>query len=247
MLVSGNRPIAARPIKATAAAPAANNAAEAPAKPRTPKVEAKAEGPRAKMGLWGGAIGGGLAGGLGIGLPAAFINWIAAGSLLSPLGLVGLAAGAAVIGAGIGAGVGYLGGSVEDKVLGKVAKNPTSQWGFYVSGYGVFHTAGALLKGGAAGLNGALTGIGSILGGVWQTAVEVKGLKEGGPLTDNKLRLAGAAAATVGGLAAASALVPAVAAAVPLIVPVGIGLAAVGWGANLVGQFMNEKRHEASK
>jgi hypothetical protein len=72
----------------------------------------------------------------------------------------------------------------------------------------------------------------------------VKGLKEGGPLTDNKLRLGGAVAATVGGVAAAAALVPAVAAAVPLVVPVGIGLVALGWGANLVGQFMNEKRHE---
>ncbi len=246
MLVSGNRPIAARPLKATAA-PTANKPAEAPAKPRAPKVEAKAEGPRAKYGMWGGAIGGGLAGAIGIGAPAAFINWIAAGSLFTPLGLIGVVAGAAVIGAGVGAGFGYLTGSVEDKVLDKVAKNPTSQWGFYVSGYGLLHAGSALLKGAATGLNGALTGVGSIVGGVWQTAVEMKGLKEGGPLTDNKLRLAGAAAATVGGVAAASALVPAIATAVPFIVPVGIGLAALGWGANLVGQFLNEKRHEVSK
>lgn len=248
MQVAANRSIAARPLKATAAAaPAANKPAEAPAKPRMPKVEAKAEGPRAKYGLWGGAIGGGLAGAIGIGAPVAFFSWLAQGALLSPIGLVGVVAGAAVIGAGIGAGVGYLQGTVEDKVLDKVAKNPSSQWGFYVSGYGALHTAGTLLKGAATGLNGALTGIGSILGGAWQTAVEVKGLKEGGPLTDNKIRLAGAAAATVGGLAAATALVPAVAAAVPMIVPVGIGLAALGWGANLVGQFMNEKRNEVAK
>lgn len=248
MQVSANRPIAARPMKAAAApAPAANSTAAAPAKPRAPKVEAQAQGPRAKIGLWGGAIGGGLAGAVGIGAPAAFINWIAQGALLSPLGLVGVIAGAAVVCAGIGAGIGYVQGTVEDKVLDKVAKNPTSQWGFYVSGYGVLHAGSALLKGAASGLNGALSGIGSVVGGVWQTAVEVKGLKEGGPLGDNKLRLAGAAAATVGGLAAASALVPAVAAAVPMIVPVGIGLAALGWGANLVGQFMNEKRHAATK
>ena len=249
MQVSGSRPIIstpARPLKATAAAPApAASKAATSAKPRVPNVEAKAEGPHARYGLWGGAIGGGLVGGLGVALPAMFINFLAGGTAFATLPLLGVVAGAAVVGAGIGAGIGYLTGSVEDKVLDKVAQNPTSQWGFYVSGYGAIHTAGALLKGAATGLNGALTGIGSVFGGLWQTAVEVKGLKEGGPLTDNKVRLAGAAAATVGGLAAASALVPAVAAAVPFIVPVGGGLAAAGWLANLAGQFMNEKRNEA--
>lgn len=248
MTMISNRPLAVRSNKATA--PAKPVVAVAPAAPATP-VKAQAAikpqemGARAKFGAWGGAIGGGVVGGIGIGAPLMFINWIARGALVSPLAAVGIVAGAAVIGAVGGGLIGGVTGHVEDKVLDKVAKNnPTSQWGFYVSGYGLFHAGSALLKGAATGLNGSLSGLGSIVGGVWQTAVEMKGLKEGGNLTDNKLRLGGAAAATVGGLAAAAALVPAVAAAVPLIVPIGVGLAALGWGANLIGQFMNENRNK---
>ena len=40
-------------------------------------------------------------------------------------------------------------------------------------------------------------------------------------------------------------MVPAIAAVAPLIMPIGIGLALLGWGANLVGQFMNERRNQA--
>lgn len=245
MQVSGNRPIAARPMKATAApsAPAANKPATAPTPPRAPKIEAKAQGVGASIGLWSGVIGGGLIGGVGTAITIGCINALAGSAALPFLvpvavATVGLAA--------IGGTIGYLTGTVEDKVREKVAKNPTSQWGIWIAGGGLIQAGGALLKGGA-GMNGAFTGIGSALGGVWQTAVEVKGLKEGGPLTDNKIRLGGAAAATVGGLAAAASLAPAVAAAVPMILPVGIGLAALGWGANLVGQFMDEKRNETSR
>jgi hypothetical protein len=240
-----SRSVAVRPLTPVKAVASAAG----PAPVSKPKAQAAIKpqemGARTKIGAWTGAVGGGITTGVVIGAPLMFFNALARGALVSPLAAVGIVAGAVVVGA-VGGGLwGAAVGHVEDKVLDKVAKNnPTSQWGFYVSGYGLFHTGSTLLKGAATGLNGSLSGIGSVLGGAWQTAVEVKGLKEGGKLTDNHLRLGGAALATVGGLAAAAALVPAVAAAVPLIVPIGVGMAALGWGANLVGQFLNENRNE---
>jgi hypothetical protein len=240
MQVSNNIP---RPIVvARAAAPA-----PAPAAPAKAPVAVAVQPPKqglshaAKSAIWGG-LGTGLVGTIA-GAGCALMHALMAGGISS--GMVGLwMVGAGVVIGGIGAASSYFWGKEEQKIIDRDGGTKGSNWGLYIAATSLLSTAGPLLKGAAVGLNGSLTGLGSGVLAAFRTVKEARdlGKEAGGQVWDNKVRLGGAAAATVGGFAATAALIPAVAAAAPWIVPVGVGVAALGWAANLVGFWMDDKR-----
>ncbi|MDB5099529.1 MAG: hypothetical protein JWM80_3950 [Cyanobacteria bacterium RYN_339] len=231
-------------VVARAAAPATNATPVQTPKPSAPAmVVAKPQGlsHAAKSAIWGG-LGSGAVGTIA-GAGCALFHALAAGGISG--GVVALwVGGAAVVIGGLGAAASYFWGKEEQKIIDRDGGTKGSNWGLYIAATSLLSTAGPLLHGAAVGMNGALTGLGSGAVAAYRTVKEVHdlGAERGGQVWDNKVRLGGAAAATVGGFAATAALIPAVAAAAPWLVPVGVGVAAVGWAANLVGHWMDDKR-----
>ena len=239
---AARRPLVAKtPAKVASAKAAAAVQPAAVKKPAAPALAVKAQQTEGKVRKHEAIMGavGGAAAGLGVSL---LLGMVAA--MGAPLGALVVLAPIPAL-AAVGAGVGYAWGTIEEKLLGKWFKSGESQYGAWIASGSVMSNAGTIAKGAAKA--GAISGVGNLLFGGWQAAKEHQLLKAekaagGEQLTDNKLRLGGAIAATAGGGLALAALIPAAAGLAPVLVPVGAGVALLGWGANLLGQFKNEAR-----
>lgn len=250
--VSNNRPIA-YPAKVLTAPPK-GLPVPSPTIPKPPKdIEAQPQGKIQDYNKVGGAIGGGLAGaagGVGLTLLVAFIGASSGNPMTWPIGLACLAI-PTLAGAVLGGAWGNWWGGIKERAVEKVTNDPSSQIDLYIAGGSASSAAWSMYKvvrGAVAGrlTNFGIAGLADVATGGYLTVKEIRTMKKegGNQLTDNKVRIGGAMVAMIGGGIAAIALIPAAAAAVPFLLPVGVGLALVGWSTNVVGQFMNEKRHD---